>query len=125
MDKLTEAEDKNTDTEDQDATAHVKVTEDTWEQLNQRKTVGDRFEDVIRDLLGRAEAVDDLVNKLDETEVELLDVRLALEERDDLEGEPVHLDFVVDSNHPKSEEAYESLEQVKREMFEGVGEDGT
>lgn len=38
------------------ADQHVRVTEDTWKELNQRKGPGDSFDEVIRRLLDAAEA---------------------------------------------------------------------
>ncbi|QRY26389.1 antitoxin VapB family protein [Halobacterium sp. BOL4-2] len=34
-----------------DATNHIRVTDDTWKQLNNRKEPGDSFNDVIQRLL--------------------------------------------------------------------------
>jgi hypothetical protein len=123
MDTLTEAEPN--EAEANEATAQIKVSEATWEELNQRKTVGDRFEDVVQRVLARAEALEQVTNGIKETEVELIDIRMALAERDDLEDEPIHLDLVVDEDHEKAEAAWDSIEQVKQEIQESVGEDGS
>jgi len=38
-----------------DATNHIRVTAETWRQLNRRKQPGDSFEDVIQRLLAEGE----------------------------------------------------------------------
>jgi len=38
-----------------DATNHIRVTAETWRQLNRRKQPGDSFEDVIQRLLAEDE----------------------------------------------------------------------
>ena len=41
-----------------DADTHVRVTEETWKELNRRKGPGDSFDDIIGELL-REDAGDD------------------------------------------------------------------
>lgn len=123
MDTLTEAEPNEAETKE--ATAQIKVSEATWEELNQRKTVGDRFEDVVQRVLARSEALEKVTNGIKETEVELIDIRMALAERDDLEDEAIHLDLVVDEDHEKSEAAWDSIEQIEQEIQTRKGEDGS
>jgi len=38
-----------------DATNHIRVTAETWRQLNRRKQPGDSFEDVIQRLLAESQ----------------------------------------------------------------------
>jgi len=42
------------------AETHIRVTEETWEQLNRKKGPGDSFEDVITELLNSEENVDEI-----------------------------------------------------------------
>jgi len=42
------------------ADTHIRVTEDTWQELNQKKGPGDSFDDVITQLLDAEDAEDDL-----------------------------------------------------------------
>lgn len=42
-----------------DADKHIRVTEETWKELNMRKEPGDSFEDVLRRLIEEGEQSDE------------------------------------------------------------------
>lgn len=51
-----------------EADTHIRVSQETWRELNVRKGPGDSFEDVISDLLDRNEELEERLENLEAAE---------------------------------------------------------
>ena len=76
------------------ADTHIRISEETWKELNSQKGPGDSFEDVISDLIDRNEELEERVSDL---ENRLAELEEGGEGNDDMPtqtdgGEPVFAD---------------------------------